>query len=88
MIKEDEGLFYIGDIHNPEAMIMFTETDIISVDHTYVSEALRGQGIAMQLLNKVIDYAKSKEKKILPVCSYAVNKLSKEEYKDIVVKGE
>lgn len=85
MIKQKEKGFYIGDINNPDAEITFEETDIITIDHTYVSESLRGQGIAWDLLNRVIEYSKQKNKKILPVCSYAKVKLSDEKYKDIVV---
>jgi len=85
MIKQKENGFYIGDIDNPEAEITFKETDIITIDHTHVSESLRGQGIAWDLLSKVIEYSKQKNKKILPVCSYAKVKLSDEKYKDIII---
>lgn len=85
MIKQKENGFYIGDINKTDAEITFIETDIITVDHTYVSESLRGQGIAWDLLSKVIEYSKQKKKKILPICSYAKVKLSDEKYKEIVV---
>lgn len=47
----------------------------IVIDHTYVSEDLRGQGIAGELLEKVVLFAREEEKKILPLCPYAKHKL-------------
>ncbi len=85
MIKEKQNGFYIGDINNPNAEITFKETDIIIIDHTFVSESLRGKGIAQELLTKVVQYAELRSKKILPICSYAKEKLSDEKYKDILV---
>lgn len=86
MIEQKENGFYIGDRANPDAEILYEESNIVTITHTYVSENMRGQGIAEKLLNKVIEYAISKGKKILPVCSYAKKKLSKEEYKGLIVK--
>lgn len=87
MIKQKENGFYIGDINNPDAEITFKETEIITIDYTFVDDSLRGKGIAQQLLAEVIEYSKQKGKKILPICSYAKEKLSDEKYKDIVVKN-
>jgi predicted GNAT family acetyltransferase len=86
MIEKSENGFYIGDINNPDAQISFIETEVININHTYVSESLRGHGIALQLLEKVVEYAKEKNKKILPTCSYAISKLKDEKYRDIIVK--
>lgn len=44
---------------------------MISIDHTYISPGLRGQGLADELVRKVIDYAREEELKIIPACSYA-----------------
>ncbi len=86
MIKEGKNCFYIGSIDNPDAEIHFIEEGTITIDHTYVSEKLRGQGIAALLLEKVVEYARLTNKKILPICSYAKNKLAKEEYNDLVIR--
>jgi predicted GNAT family acetyltransferase len=42
-----------------------------SIDHTYVNPDLRGQGIAGQLLEQVVEMAKAEGKTLKPVCSYA-----------------
>lgn len=72
-IKSGKNSFYIGeDPANPEAEITFIpDGGILTVDHTFVSENLRGRGIALKLVNKVAEYARTEDKKIIPLCSYA-----------------
>lgn len=85
MIKEGKNIFYIGeDAYNNVAEITFIEEDNIIIDHTYVDSSLRGQGIAFKLVNKVVEYAREKNKKIIPECTYAKKVLMSDEYKDIV----
>ena len=49
-IKRDGTMFYCGDSKNPLAKITFYYQDnLIVVDHTYVSPALRGQKIGQKL---------------------------------------
>ena len=85
MIKQENGIFYIGEaISNNVAEITFEENKHIIIDHTYVDPSLRGQGIALQLVNKVVEYAREKNKKIIPECSYAKKVLIQDEYKDII----
>jgi predicted GNAT family acetyltransferase len=77
-INKGENKFYIGDdIRNPIAEMTFVQSgnSRIVIDHTYVSEDLRGQGIAGELLEQVVLFAREEEKKILPLCPYAKQKL-------------
>ena len=48
------------------------DDNTIVIDHTFVDDSIRGQGIAAKLMLEVIDYAKSNNKKIKATCSYAV----------------
>lgn len=58
--------------------------DIMVLDHTYVSDTLRGQGIAKKLLDKAASYARENELKIDAVCSYVVAAFNKStEYDDL-----
>lgn len=51
------------------------------ITHTGVREAYEGKGIARRLVLKVIDAARSKGVKILPVCSYTKQlMIGKEEF--------
>ncbi|MGE7622311.1 GNAT family N-acetyltransferase [Viridibacillus sp. NPDC096237] len=60
--------------------------DIMVVDHTFVSEKLRGQGVAKKLLDRAADYAREKDFKIEAVCTYVVAAFEKSNaYDDIKV---
>lgn len=58
--------------------------DVMVIDHTYVSDKLRGQGIAKKLLDTAVIYARENELKVEPVCSYVVAAFNKSnEYDDV-----
>lgn len=52
--------------------------------HTGVREEFGGHGIAKLLVLKIVEEARKRGIKIVPICSYAQKVLSKDEYKDIV----
>ena len=63
------------------------DDNTIVIDHTFVDDSLRGQGIAAKLILEVIDYDKSTNKKIKATFSYAVKWFdkNKDEYKDLYI---
>ncbi len=79
--------FYIGEDENkPIAEITFKPADdhTIIADHTYVSDELRGQGVAGKLFDKLIGYARENNLKIVPECSYVQSKMEKtSDYDDV-----
>ena len=89
-IRKGNSRFFIGKSEdNDIARITFyyKEPKVIVIDHTFVSVELRGQAIAGRLLNKVIEFAKENDLKIIPLCSYAVKKMTRnDEYADILFK--
>ena len=53
--------------------------------HTGVREAYEGKGIARKLVLKIVEAARAKGVKILPVCSYAKKLMTgKEDFKDVM----
>ncbi len=42
----------------------------IIADHTWVDDSLRGKGMARQLLDTLVEFAREKQLKIVPTCSY------------------
>ncbi|APX71108.1 N-acetyltransferase [Companilactobacillus allii] len=71
-IKHVDGRFYIEDSELiGEITYSPVKEGIISIDHTFVNEKYRGQGIAGRLLDEVLTYADRENLKIVPVCSYA-----------------
>lgn len=60
--------------------------DVMAVDSTFVSPDLRGQGVAKKLLDRAAQYAREKEYKMEPICSYVVTAFERsDEYNDIKV---
>ena len=58
----------------------------VNVDHVYVDQSLRGQGIASELMLLAYNYIKDKGLKIIAKCPYAIAWLKKnEEFQDIVI---
>lgn len=51
--------------------------DVLTIEHTVVDEYYSGQGLASKLMVELIAFAKTKNYKIKPVCSYAVSYFNK-----------
>ena len=88
-IKKGDNKFYVGeDEENPLAEVTFDTSDEnnLVIDHTYVSNELRGQGMAGKLVDKVVKHAREEDSKIVALCPYAKSKIEKTpEQKDILV---
>lgn len=62
----------------------FEEGGVMKMNHTFVSDELRGQGVAKKLLDQSAEYARNNGLKMYPVCSYVVSAFDKSnEYDDI-----
>ncbi|WP_405099732.1 GNAT family N-acetyltransferase [Oceanobacillus sp. FSL H7-0719] len=89
-IKKAENKFYIGeDVKSPLAEITYIQSgkSLIVIDHTYVSDDLRSQGIAGKLLEQVVLYAREHNKKIRPLCVFAKKRMEDTpEYHDVLVE--
>jgi len=61
----------------------------VVIDHTYVNPALRGQGVAGQMMEAVAEYLKEKGLKVSATCPYANAWLKKnrERYAGIISKN-
>jgi uncharacterized protein len=87
-INQGTNKFYIGtEETSPTAEITYQKdaNGNIIVEHTYVSDSLRGQGIAGQLMDRVVSHAKQEETKIIPECSYAKGYIEKNNLQDVLV---
>ncbi|MDX9783907.1 MAG: GNAT family N-acetyltransferase [Spirochaetia bacterium] len=86
-IKQGEKGFYIGDGAAPLADIEISRKEdlTIIIEHTRVSESLKGQGIGGRLVEAVVKLARKEGVKIHPLCSYAAAYLKKKpEYLDLL----
>lgn len=89
-IKKGTKSFYVGDSEEKplaEMSFVLSGKKNIIVDHTNVSEELRGQGVGKFLLKELVDWARKENKKIIPLCTYVKAQMEKnEEYHDILKK--
>lgn len=61
---------------------------VVNINHTYVDESLRGQGVAGQLMTAAADKLRSENKKACATCSYAVKWFeSHPDYQDVFTKS-
>ncbi|MBU8915192.1 N-acetyltransferase [Bacillus sp. FJAT-29953] len=88
-IKKENNTFYVGEPKNKDAEISYVPTgkDKIIVDHTFVSDSLRGQGVGEALVKKIVEFAREEGKLVIPLCPFAKNQIERnEEYHDILIK--
>jgi len=50
---------------------------LIIIDHTEVSDALRGKGAGKQLVTAAVEHARKNQLKILPICPFAKSVFNK-----------
>lgn len=90
-IKHGNNIFYIGENEKQaiaEITYVYINSHAINVNHTFVDPSLRGQGIAKQLMDSVVEFAKKEHLKIKPTCSYAVKVFPRyKEYEDLIYKS-
>lgn len=68
-----QGEFFAVNSHAQriaEISYIWREQHLIIANHTWVDDSLRGQGVARQLLDVLVAFAKEKNLKIIPSCSY------------------
>jgi predicted GNAT family acetyltransferase len=71
--RENKG-FAIAQIDGKKAGMMtysIPQSDFIIVDHTEVEPEFKGQSVGKKLLYKIVDMAREKNLKILPLCPFA-----------------
>ncbi len=54
-----------------EILFSIEDSGMISIDSTFVNDDYRGQGIAAQLVDRVVEMAREENKKIIPISPFA-----------------
>lgn len=88
-IQRGKQRFYVEKSGKVVAEITYTETGEkeMTIDHTVVSEELRGKKMGNKLVKKVVDLAREENKKIIPACSFARKEFEKnQEYQDVLAE--
>ena len=74
ILQKDETGRVIAEITFPE-----TSPGVFVIDHTFVDESLRGQGMASKLVQAAVDEIKKRGGKVEATCSYAKKWLKEHE---------
>ena len=84
-----KGFFFVEADGNILAEMVYTmpAADKMIVEHTEVSDELKGQNVGYQLVHTAVEYARTHNLKIIPLCPFtnAVFK-KKPEYADVLYK--
>ncbi|ARB75981.1 TPA: GNAT family N-acetyltransferase [Pasteurella multocida] len=79
-----QGVFFCLDHEGnkiAELTYYFVDEKTINANHTYVSEVLRGQGIADKLYQALSDFVHDKQLNLIPSCGYIALKWKREQRK-------
>lgn len=78
-ITESNRIYCTNENGKVIAEITFPEANegVFNIDHTFVDDSLRGQGIAAKLVDLAVEEIKKRGGKITASCSYAKHRLEK-----------
>lgn len=82
-----KGSFFVKKENKKLAEMTYSwaGNDRIIIDHTEVSDELRGLGVGEKLVRKAVDFAREKHISIIPLCPFARSVFNKfEELKDVL----
>lgn len=82
-----KGKFYTGNENEPLAQMTYTMAAPAKmiIDHTEVSDELRGKNIGYQLVHTAVEYARANQIKIVPLCPFARSVFKKKpEFADVL----
>lgn len=71
--RENKGFAIAKDNDVKAGMMTYSiaNKDFIIIDHTEVENEFKGKGVGKQLLYKIVEMARDKNIKILPLCPFA-----------------
>lgn len=82
-----KGMFFVETDGNILAEMTYTmpSPEKIIIDHTEVSEELKGKSVGYQLVHTAVEYARTHQLKIIPLCPFASSVFKKKpEYADVL----
>lgn len=88
LIYEDNRIYAKNETGLLLAEVTFPTRDEkrVDINHVYVDESLRGQGIASNMMLEAYNFIKKKGLLIVAKCPYAISWFKKhQEYQDIVI---
>ncbi len=86
-INKESGKFeiFVNSEKAGELTYFWNDENQFSIDHTQVDEAFSGRGLAKQLVVAAVQYAREENKKIVPLCPYAISTIERnKELQDVL----
>ena len=83
-----KGHFFVGEENATLADMTYTmpSPEKMIIDHTEVSDELRGQNVGQQLVFTAVENARAHNIKIIPLCPFANSVLKKKtEWQDVLL---
>ena len=83
-----KGMFFVEQDGNILAEMIYTmpSPDKMIIEHTEVSDELKGKKAGYQLVHTAVEYARTNNIRIIPLCPFANSVFKKKpEYADVLV---
>ena len=91
LLRQDGRIYRKNEQGEVDAELIYEKTDVSNVyqiTHTWVSDSLRGQGVAGLLMRDAAEMLRQQGAKATPICSYAAGWFEKHpEYGDVLWEG-
>lgn len=85
--SESKGAFFVEENGKRLAEMTYSKSgrDLIIIDHTEVSDELRGKSVGLKLVHAAVDLARRQHIKIMPLCPFAKSVFDrKSEFRDVL----
>jgi len=82
-----KGMFYVGQDGAILAELVYSKPseDKMIIEHTEVDNSLSGKGVGLQLVHTAVEYARTHQMKIVPLCPFAKSVFDKKpEFSDVL----
>jgi len=84
----NKGMFYVGQDGAILAEMVYTMASPgkMIIEHTEVDDSLAGEGVGKQLVSTAVEYARTHNIKIVPLCPFAKSVFDKiKEWQDVLL---
>lgn len=85
---EGKGMFFVEEEGEIMGQLTYSLLDngIMTIDHTEVDPKMSGKGLASELVRHSVEFAREKNYKVDPMCTYAAKQFKRhEEYQEVQV---
>jgi uncharacterized protein len=86
-LVKDKGMFFVEQDGNILAEMVYSmpTPDKMIIEHTEVSDELAGKNVGKQLVHTAVEYARTNNIKIVPLCPFANSVFKRtKEYADVL----